>query len=65
MALFFIVEANLKQVSYLNESDAKRLFQMLTLQKYLSKTCFVIPALGGIQGDTKRLDSRFRGNDRR
>ena len=36
----------------------------LSLQKCLSKTSFVIPAKAGIQGYPKRLDSRFRGNDR-
>jgi hypothetical protein len=55
----------LKQVFSINDTDAQRRCQVLTLQKCLSKTSFVIPALGGIQGGTKRLDSRFRGNDRK
>jgi len=45
--------------------DVRIVAYTLTLQKCLSKASFVIPAKAGIQGGTKRLDSRFRGNDRK
>ncbi|GAG49579.1 unnamed protein product, partial [marine sediment metagenome] len=45
--------------------DEVKGYLTLALQKCLSKTSFVIPAKAGIQGGTKRLDSRFRGNDRK